>query len=142
MTQCLEELGTRAEVRLLQPARTNRNQLVGKPLLGSFQTRGKEGSAFMEGWGMQQMVSPHHLFHLQVITFHLLVPAVWPSKPSAASSELLLPVAQVGRDKDSKKALRCRIPVPAGHLILQVLHKGGWVRWASALTSRFILVLQ
>lgn len=48
VTQCLEELGTRTEVRLFQPAGTNKNNSMGNSCLGCSQTRGKDTAHW---WG-------------------------------------------------------------------------------------------
>lgn len=42
VTQCLEELGTRTEVGLFQPAGINKNNSMGNSCLGCSQTRGKD----------------------------------------------------------------------------------------------------
>lgn len=69
MTQGLEELGARAEVRLLQPAEINRSKSVGSSAWGCFQTR--EKTAFTGVWQAEQPAS-HHFTHTHAITCYVL----------------------------------------------------------------------
>jgi len=89
MTQCLEELGARTEVRLFQPARINKNKSMGNSCLGRFRTRGKTAHSWGAGkWSNQRPPVPVPLTH--AITFYPLVPAVRHNKPGTARSDLFL----------------------------------------------------
>lgn len=56
MTQCLEELGARTEVRLFQPAGINKKQLNGQFMPATLSDKRERHSTFMGGWQMDQAV--------------------------------------------------------------------------------------
>lgn len=87
MAQRLEELGTRAEVGLLQPAGGKRNKSGGSRGLGMLSGKREDGT-FAGGWQMEQPTSTN-LFHLHT----QLLPAGASGRarnPDIASSDIPL----------------------------------------------------